>query len=90
MGLPTIDTPLYNHPLPEIEAWLRSQGCQQDTTELHRWHIEQSRWTADLWLDVDQLTVCYIGASPEGQDVQRSFKYSLTRQDIEKAVFSGP
>jgi hypothetical protein len=90
MALPTVDTPLYNHPLPEIESWLRSQDCQQDQTELHHWHVDKVAWKADLWLDVDQLTVVYLGAGVDGQDIQRSFKYSLSRQDVEKAVFSGP
>lgn len=31
MVLPTADTPLYNHPLPDIETWLRQQGCEQNT-----------------------------------------------------------
>ncbi|NEQ97539.1 MAG: DUF3143 domain-containing protein, partial [Cyanothece sp. SIO2G6] len=26
----------------------------------------------------------------DGSDIQRSFKYSLSRQDLEDAVFSGP
>jgi hypothetical protein len=26
----------------------------------------------------------------EGEEIQRSFKYLLSRQDIEDAVFSGP
>lgn len=90
MSLPSADTPLYNHPLPNIEQWLRNQGCQQDHEQLHCWRIERSNWEAELYLDVDQLTVRYIEAGEEGQDIQRSFKYSLSRQDIEQAVFAGP
>lgn len=90
MTLPTPDTPLYNHPLPEIEAWLRSKGCQQDFEELNHWYLKQSNWTADLWLDVDQITVRYSEMEESAQNIQRSFKYSLSRQDIEDAVFSGP
>ncbi len=90
MSIPTADTPLYNHPLPNIEQWLISQGCQQDSEQLHCWHIQRSDWEAELYLDIDQLTVRYIQAGEEGQDIQRSFKYSLSRQDIEQAVFAGP
>ncbi|MBD1885488.1 MULTISPECIES: DUF3143 domain-containing protein [Microcoleus] len=90
MTLPSADTPLYNHPLPEIEQWLKSRGCQQDQRELHCWQIEQLTWKAELSLDIDQLTVRYIDAGADGQDIQRAFKYSLSRQDIEAAVFSGP
>lgn len=90
MSLPSADTPLYNHPLPDIEDWLRSHGGEQDSKELHYWHIENPNWTADLWLDVDQITVRYIGAATNGQDIQRSFKYSLSRRDLEAAIFGGP
>lgn len=84
------NTPLYNHPLPQIEQWLKEQGCQQDETELHCWRLERSDWSAQIWLDIEQLTVRYMQAGENGQDIQRSFKYSLSREDIEQAVFSGP
>lgn len=90
MALPPSNTPLYNHPLPDIEQWLRSQGCQQDETDLHRWHVKNETWEADLWLEVDSLTVRYLGAGADGRDIQRSFKYSLSRRDLDEAVFSGP
>ncbi|BAZ42566.1 hypothetical protein NIES4101_85350 [Calothrix sp. NIES-4101] len=84
------DTPLYNHSLPRIEQWLREQGCQQDEQELHCWRLQKTAWSAELWLDTEQITVRYIQAGEDGQDIMRSFKYSLSRQDIEKAVFAGP
>ncbi len=84
------DTPLYNHSLPRIEAWLREQGCNQDNQELHCWRLQKSSWNAELWLDTEQITVRYINAGEDGQDILRSFKYSLSRQDIEQAVFAGP
>jgi hypothetical protein len=84
------DTPLYNHPLPQIEQWLKDQGCQQDETELHCWRLQKSSWKAELWLDIEQLTVRYIQAGENGDDIQRSFRYSLSREDIQAAVFYGP
>lgn len=90
MSLPSDDTPLYNHPLPEIEQWLKDRGCQQDREQLHCWRIQKPNWDAELWLDVDQITVRYLRAGIDSLDLQRSFKYSLTRRDIEDAVFSGP
>jgi Protein of unknown function (DUF3143) len=101
--LPT-DTPLYNHPLPEIEQWLISMGCEQDDSELHCWHIHKSDWRADLCLDIEELTVRYHATNPVGasadfsssssaagdRSIYRTFKYSLSRQDIENAVFAGP
>jgi len=82
------DTPLYDHPLPELENWLRSRGCQQDAQELNLWTVEGSGWSAELELDIDRLTVSYLNVG--GRTVRRSFKYSLSRQDVEDAIFGGP
>jgi Protein of unknown function (DUF3143) len=88
--LPPAETPLYNHPLPTIEAWLVQKGCAQDADQPNYWNLNRPQWQAELWLDVDQLTVRYLSASDDGRDVQRSFKYSLSRQDVEDAIFAGP
>lgn len=88
MTLPSADTPLYNHPLPDIEDWLRSKGCQQDTQNLHCWTLQTPEWEAEIWMEIDSLSVRYSGGA-EG-DVMRSFKYSLSRQDLEEAIFAGP
>jgi len=90
MSLPPANTPLYNHPLPEIEHWLITHGCEQDPQEPHCWQIKRSDWEATLWLDIEQITVRYRGAGADQQDIQRSFKYSLSREDIEAAIFAGP
>ncbi|PSB21521.1 DUF3143 domain-containing protein [Phormidesmis priestleyi ULC007] len=88
MTLPSADTPLYNHPLPQIESWLTQHGCQQDSEDVHCWLIEKLEWRAELCLDVDQINIRYI--QDDGPDIQRSFKYSLSRQDLEDAIFAGP
>jgi predicted Fe-S protein YdhL (DUF1289 family) len=102
--LPTDDTPLYNHPLPEIEQWLISMGCEQDDSELHCWHITKPDWRAEVCLDIEELTVRYQvnnaeanapaqpaqSGAPGDRSIYRTFKYSLSRQDIENAVFAGP
>ena len=54
--------PLYSHPLPEIEQWLKNQGCQQDDTHLHCWRVQRANWEAELWLDTEQITVRYLQA----------------------------
>ncbi|MGF1458333.1 MAG: DUF3143 domain-containing protein [Leptolyngbyaceae cyanobacterium] len=90
MVMPTADTPLYNHPLPDIERWLKEQGCRQNSEALHKWHIEKTDWTADIALDVDSIVVRYLKTPPSNEDVQRIFKYSLSRQDLQEAIFSGP
>lgn len=90
MALPSSDTPLYNHPLPDIEQWLMIQGCKQDPTALHCWHIDKATWQADLTLDIDSIVVRYLHAGDDQQDIQRTFKYSLSRKDLEAAIFTGP
>jgi hypothetical protein len=90
MTFPPAETPLYNHPLPDIENWLVSQGCQRDEDDLHCWFVEQDTWRAHICLDVDSLSVRYFGAGADGRDVVRAFKYSLSRRDLDEAIFSGP
>lgn len=90
MELPNPDTPLYNHSLPTIEKWLSDRGCQQDRQNLHCWYVERPAWKAEICLDIEELVVRYLEAGEQNQDINRSFKYSLSRQDIEDAVFSGP
>lgn len=90
MSLPAADTPLYNHTLPDIELWLTQQGCKQNDSELNRWEIAKTAWRADLLLETDSLVVRYIEAGDAGEDIQRGFKYSLSRQDLEDAIFAGP
>lgn len=90
MTLPSSDTPLYNHPLPEIEQWLSDLGCQQNREDLHCWTFQKATWKAELYLDIEELIVHYLQSAQESIDIKRSFKYSLSRKDIEAAVFSGP
>ena len=90
MTLPSPETPLYNHPLPEIEQWLMNHGCEQDSSDRHCWLIRNETWEAEISLDIDSLKIRYLNAGDGGSDIQRSFKYSLSRQDLDEAVFSGP
>jgi hypothetical protein len=90
MTLPPSETPLYNHPLPSLEEWLISQGCEQDRENLHCWFVDRVTWQAEIYLEVEEIAVNYLNAEEGGADIKRSFKYSLSRKDVEAAVFSGP
>jgi len=90
MSLPSSDTALYNHPLAKIEAWLREQDCRQSDEDPSLWYVERPTWRAELYLDVEDIRVRYLGAAGGNRDIQRAFPYSLTRQDIEDAIFTGP
>ena len=84
------DTPLYNYALPEIENWLRELGCEQDAKNLNCWRIKHSNWEAELCLEIEEIEIRYLGTLRGGGDLVRSFKYSLSRQDVQAAIFSGP
>jgi hypothetical protein len=84
------DIPLYNYPLPQIEQWLINLGAYQQRDNIHCWLVERASWKAEICLEVEELTVRYINGGEGGNDLLRSFKYSLSRQDIEAAVFDGP
>jgi hypothetical protein len=86
---PPPETPLYNHSLAAIEDWLRTLGACQDEQELHRWRLERGGWRAELSLEIEELQVRYVGAAA-GRDVVRDFKYSLSRQDVERELLRGP
>lgn len=90
MVFPPGDTPLYNHSLPVIEKWLKNLGCQQDTNNLNRWEVERFNWKGEISLEIEGITVRYLKTDGRGREIQRSFKYSLSRQDIEAAIFEGP
>lgn len=86
----TPNSPLYNFPLPEIEQWLKNMGCEQNPQELNCWYVKKQGWEAEITLDTEDLIVNYLHAGADGRDIKRAFRYSLSRQDIEDAVFSGP
>ncbi|MGL5035143.1 MAG: DUF3143 domain-containing protein [Microcystaceae cyanobacterium] len=89
MNLPSADTPLYNHSLTAVDAWLLGLGCRQDEKNLHHWSVQYANWEADVFLEMEELVVSYT--EKQGQPaVTRSFKYSLSRHDIEAAVLAGP
>lgn len=90
MTLPSPETPLYNHTLPVIESWLQSQGCKQDRNNLNQWYVERPAWKAEILMDVEDVRVRYINAISGNKDVHRLFPYSLSRKDIEDAIFIGP
>lgn len=86
----TSKSPLYNFPLPEIERWLKYMGCEQNSKELNCWYVNKADWEAEITLEIEDICVIYLNAGADGSDIKRAFPYSLSRQDIEDAVFSGP
>jgi hypothetical protein len=85
MGLPSPDTPLYNHPLHVLESWLADHECERDETEKHCWHLERPSWRATLCLEETVIRVDY--EYPPDQSRTLSFPYALSRKDVEQAIF---
>lgn len=84
MLLPPSETPLYNHPLHQLEHWLSDLGCTQDERMVHCWLLHRPNWDAVISLEETALQVKYS----HGEQTQTlTFPYSLTRWDVEQAVF---
>ncbi|MEB3275823.1 MAG: DUF3143 domain-containing protein [Cyanobacteriota bacterium] len=86
-ALPPPETPLYNHPLPLLEAWLRALGARQRGAHSSQWDLHQPQWSALLELDVEDLKVSWL---QDGRQSLRQFPYGLSRMDAEAAILAGP
>ncbi len=84
-ALPAASTPLYNHPLHHIEMWLETQGCVRSETSQSTWLCDREPWQAVVTLGETQLQVVYN--YPDGSHKSLSLPYSLSREDMELAVF---
>ena len=55
MNLPPAETPLYNHSLHMVEAWLKSKNCKQDDSKLNNWLVQHPDWQAEISMDVEEI-----------------------------------
>lgn len=85
--LPPDRTPLYNHPLPALEAWLNQLGARQREVHGAIWDLEHPPWSARIELAVEELRVRWSHA---GTERLRHFPYGLARADVEAAILAGP
>ncbi|MCP9775248.1 DUF3143 domain-containing protein [Cyanobium sp. WAJ14-Wanaka] len=85
--IPRGDTPLYHHPLPSLEAWLREMGAKQQPGNRCIWDLHCPQWSAQIELEVDELKVSW---HQEAQVCVRHFPYGLSRHDAEQAILAGP
>jgi hypothetical protein len=87
VSLPPERTPLYNHPLPALEAWLRQLEARQDPASPSAWELAGPGWTARIVLETEDLAVHWSGA---GGERLRRFPYGFGRADVEAAILAGP
>ena len=85
--LPPDRTPLYNHPLPALEAWLRQLGARQQASRSAVWDLHRPQWSARIELGIEELQVSW---HHDGKERVRHFSYGLTRADVEAAILVGP
>jgi hypothetical protein len=86
-ALPSARTPLYHHPLPALEDWLRGLGAHQSSDRPEAWDLEQPRWSASIELEAEELKVSW---TRDGHQSVRHFPYGLSRADAEAAILAGP
>jgi hypothetical protein len=85
--LPSELTPLYNHPLPALEDWLRQLGGSQSRENVAHWDLHRPQWSARIEMEVEELRVSW---HQEGRTTARQFPYGLSRADVEAAILAGP
>ncbi|MBM5821146.1 MAG: DUF3143 domain-containing protein [Cyanobacteria bacterium K_Offshore_surface_m2_011] len=85
--LPPAPTPLYNHPLPALEDWLRQLGASQSRSNVAHWDLHRPEWSARIEMEVEELWVSW---HQEGRTTARQFPYGLSRADVEAAILAGP
>jgi hypothetical protein len=85
--LPPDRTPLYNHPLSALEAWLHELGARPEGHHAEGWDLHHPQWSARIVFGVEELTVTW---HQDGRQSIRQFPYGLTRSDVEAAILAGP
>lgn len=85
--LPPPQTPLYNHPLPLLESWLRELGAVQRDVNSCLWDLSRPSWSAEIELEVEELRVRWSSGATA---VERHFPYGFCRADVEAAILAGP
>ena len=86
-SLPPPQAPLYNHPLPALEQWLRNLGAVQHGPHSCLWDLELGGWSAQIELEVEELIIRWNAAEAP---VERHFPYGFSRADVEAAILAGP
>ncbi len=86
-ALPPLQTPLYNHPLPALEQWLRQLGAIPSRSDRSSWDLHQPQWSALIEFAVEDIRVTW---HQDGRSTVLLFPYGLTRADVESAILAGP
>ncbi len=85
--LPPVQTPLNQHSLMALEAWLSELGAHRTSNDPCLWLLSMPKWSAEIKLEVDQLRVSWHA---DGTGSECCFPYGLSRGDVETAINEGP
>ncbi|MEB3159733.1 MAG: DUF3143 domain-containing protein [Synechococcus sp.] len=85
--LPPAQTPLNQHSLRSLEAWLDGLGAVRREQDPCLWDWQQPCWSAQIRMDQEDLLVIW---EQKGNARQRTFPYGLSRLDVEAAMRAGP
>ncbi|WP_392349373.1 DUF3143 domain-containing protein [Parasynechococcus sp.] len=86
--LPTAETPLNQHSIRALEAWLTQLGATVVEGNPCLWRLVRANWSADLLLEQEDLVVVW-GTEATGEQ-RCSLPYGLSRKDVEAAINAGP
>ena len=85
--LPPDNTPLNQHSLAALEAWLTELGAKQSREDLCLWIWIMPNWSTEIKIERDELQVTW---EQEGKLSHCSFPYGLPRKDVQIAITQGP
>lgn len=89
-SLPPEHTPLYHHPLPALEAWLRGIGARREPEQPESWRLSGAGWNASITFEREDLAVRWQAEDQPDPGRLRRFPYGLGRADVEAAILAGP
>ena len=85
--LPLPQTPLNQHSLEALEAWLSELGAHRSQDNLCLWTLVMPNWSAQITMERDELQVTW---KKDGNSNHCSFPYGLSRRDVQTAIIEGP
>ena len=85
--LPPRQTPLNQHSLMSLEAWLHQLGSEQNEEDRCCWTLVMPEWTAEIQINQSELLVVW---EKKGRKTKCTFSYALSREDVEAAMVQGP
>ena len=85
--LPPGQTPLNQHSLEALELWLGELGAKKSNSDPSIWEWVMPAWSAEIKMQIKDIKITWI---KDGEKIQCSFPYGLSREDVQSAISQGP